>query len=399
MLPSAFARILAVFSFRGDRDAALKMLWSATNFTNDINGAIAGLTVLTLNSAIVAGSDILPKDPVAERKRKNLIRELRKLYPKSKLWLLEEARSLTFEREIEKAVQLQTSEGESPLKQLEALRVFELSANYMLLHRYEDSATAFLRCIELNSWSHASYYYHAGICYVELYRIHKTKDPQQAAAYAEKADECLHQALATAGKTRIMGQKMPFDSFITRKLMKWELRARNWDCTLVEAVGVSPLVEMIYFWNGFKRLTPPLLLASLDRLAWSDDPAANPHHAEDSVDEHAILAVLQGSIYRFQGDIARAKDVLRNQVLEYNPYQLKQCQYPDLWPLPVAHYELAVCYWEEAGQQHGDMDLLKQCDDELTKVTKWGSFDLDAGVELKVTLAKETLLKYGVGKA
>lgn len=388
-----------MFSFRGDRDLALRMLWSATRFTDDINGAIAGLTVLTLNSAIVSGSDILLDDPVADTNRKSLIKELRNLYPKSKLWLLEEARSLTYDHQIEQAVQLQNGEGKSPLKQLEALRVFELSVNYMFLHQYQDSATAFLKCIDLNSWSHASYYYHAGSCYVELYRTFKRTDPKKAQLYSEKADKCLHQALANAGKTKIMGQKMPFDAFITRKVTKWEQRAKNWECSFVDAVGVSPLVEVTYFWNGFKRLGPSMLVASLARLAWSEDTAANPNWNEEAVDEIALLAVLRGSLMRFQGSVAQAKAVFAEQVLCYGPSQLKEGDHPDLWTLPVAHYELAVCLWEEAGRQHGDKAVLKQCDEELLKVSKWGSFDLDAGVELKVTLGREVLAKCGIGKA
>ena len=88
--------------------------------------------------------------------------------------------------------------------------------------------------------------------------------------------------------------------------------------------------------------------------------------------------------------------MLSEQVYCYEWHQIKSCPHADNWPLPVAHYEHAVCLWQEAGGQDGDQATLKQCSDELMRVEKWESFDLDARIGLKMTTARETLTRAGI---
>ena len=100
----------------------------------------------------------------------------------------------------------------------------------------------------LNSWSHALYYYIAGAANVELYRIAKTQDPKKAEQYAAKASEYMHMVPAHTGKKKFMGRQLPFDVFVNRKITKWDHRAKIWDCSWVDAVGVSPILEMVSTW-------------------------------------------------------------------------------------------------------------------------------------------------------
>ena len=64
-----------------------------------------------------------------------------------------------------------------------------------------------------------------------------------------------------------MAKQLPFDVFVTRKVAKWEARAKEWKVSLVDAVGVDPIEEMIFFWNGHSRMTTEQLEESLANLA------------------------------------------------------------------------------------------------------------------------------------
>ncbi|TKA61815.1 hypothetical protein B0A55_11961 [Friedmanniomyces simplex] len=396
MIPPAFAKLLSLFSFRGDREAGLRMLWSASKFKHNINGAMAGLITLGFYNGAVAFCDILGKGAVPETRLHDLLREMRDLYPGSKLWLLEEARMLGADKQVEKAIEIVGQGQDSGLKQVNALRVFERSLNCMYAHRYEECAQGFIECVGMNSWSHGMYYYLAGACYVELYRLHNESDAKLAEGYAAMAEEYLHIVPQHVGKKGFMGRQLPFDTFVGRKIKKWDHRAEKWHCKFVDAVGVSPVAEMSYFWSGFRRMNASQLQTSLERLAWSEDVGRNPHWEQEAADEKATLALLRATCFRFRGEIPQAKGTIAEGVLSHDLAEIKACDLPDTWPLPVAHYELAVCYWDQAGRESGDRATLQKCSDELLKVEKWESFELEARVGLKITTGRETLRKCGV---
>lgn len=391
MIPPAFGRLLSLFSFRGDREAGLRMLWSATKFKTNINGAMAGLITLGFHNGAIAFCDILSSDALPEARLRNLLQEMRSLYPKSKLWLLEEARMLSRDRRLEDAIDIVAKGPKSSLKQVEALAIFERSLSLMYLHRYQECADSFLECVGLNNWSHALYYYIAGACYVELYRTNKASNPEKAKEYASSAEKHLHEVPQHAGKKRFMARQLPFDVFVSRKIIKWEARAKARNCSFVDAIGISPVVEMSYFWSGMRRMNPEHLQLSLERLAWSEDELENPQWKSEPSDEQAILSLLRASCQRFLGQTNDAQKTLTNDLFSHDLHQLKACEHPDTWPLPTGHYEMAVCFWEEAGGEAGDKNLLRKCSAELTKVENWESYDLDARIGMKVRTARETL--------
>ncbi|EMD00990.1 hypothetical protein BAUCODRAFT_191233 [Baudoinia panamericana UAMH 10762] len=396
MVPPAFSRLLSIFSFRGDRETGMRMLWSATKFKHNINGAMAGLITLGFHNGAIAFCDILRNDALPEVRLRALLRDMRQLYPKSKLWLLEESRMLARDHNLQGAVDLTGEGAESELKQVNALRVFERALNCMYLHKYEESAVQFIDCVSKNSWSHALYYYIAGSCYVELYRLAKPGAPQKAAEYGAKADEYLHKVPEHTGKKRLMARQLPFDIFVSRKITKWDHRAKVRKCDFVDAVGVSPVEEMAYFWSGYGRMDEQQLQDSLRRLAWCEDRELNPHWEQEGADEKAVLSLLRGTILRFLGQTYEAKKVLTEGVLCHELVSIKACDHPDTWPLPVAHYEIAVCDWVEAGGQDGDKATLQQCSEQLAKVETWESYELETRIGLKVRTARETLRRCGI---
>ncbi|KAI4209309.1 MAG: hypothetical protein LQ351_007735 [Letrouitia transgressa] len=415
MIPPAFSRLLFIIGFHGDRDRGLRLLWQASKFHN-INGAMAGLCLLGYYHAVVGFADILPEatgsgedqsvQGYPKERCEILLADMRSRHPKSQLWLLEEARMESMNRRLQTAVSLleKSSGTKSPLKQVEALKMFEKSLTAMYIHDYALCSKSFIECVSLNNWSHALYYYIAGAAQVELYRNYKLTDTLKAKGHAEKATEYMTMAPKHAGKKKFMARQLPFDVFVTRKVSKWESRAKEWNCDLVDAVGVSPLEEMIIFWNGFKRMNTEQLQTSLERLAWSESPG-NPNWKREGRDEKAILAVLKAATLRELRRYDEAESILSVEVLNVEKSELKGAL-RDNWTGPCAHYEMGVICWLRRKEAQGstnnvlgksEVDWVKKCEEWIEKVAKWESYDLDARIGLKVATAQDTLKKYWQG--
>ncbi len=156
MIPPVFGKLLSIIGFKGDRAGGLQLLWNATRFSN-INGAMAGLMLLGYYNGVASLCDILPDDDAADsidgypKKRcEELLADMRSQYPKSHLWLLEEARMRAANQNLEEAVDLLSGPMKTQLRQLEALAVFELSLNAMFSHQYELASESFVKVNRAN---------------------------------------------------------------------------------------------------------------------------------------------------------------------------------------------------------------------------------------------------------
>ncbi|KAF2131600.1 hypothetical protein P153DRAFT_312114 [Dothidotthia symphoricarpi CBS 119687] len=398
-IPPSFASLLKIVGFKGDRERGMQMLWQATKF-HDIHGAMAGIVLMGYLNGFTSFCDILPSTGEGSYPKARcvaLLGSMRERYPNSHLWLFEEARMLAAEKELERSVKFIEDAGESKLKQLEALGWFERSLNHMYMHDYEATSFAFEKCILLNNWSHGLYYFICGASHVELYRQSKGTDPGAAAKYAARAEDFFKKVIPNTGKKKFMARQLPFDVFVIRKIQKWEARAKEWNCNLIDAIGVSPLEEMIYFWNGYKRMRTDHLEVSLKNLAWSES-TANPHWEKEGLDEKAILVVLRAATLRNMDQTTQAKALLESEVLVHDRALFKG-NLKDNWTAPCARYEMAANLWREAdanGSPESHPKLLVQCKDWLEEVSKWEAFDLDARIGMKITTGKDTLRKYGI---
>ena len=357
MIPPAFGKLLFIIGFHGDKDRGIRMLWQASKFHN-INGAMAGLIVLGYYNTFIGMSDVIPDpDPTSidqnsvegypKQRCEALLAEMRRRHPKSHLWLLEEARMQAANRHLSTAISILEKSTKSPLKQVEALEMFEKSLDSMYMHDYALCAKSFIACVDLNNWSHSLYYYIAGAANVEMYRQHRASNPTEAAIYAKKATELLKLAPKHAGKKKFMARQLPFDIFVTRKVQKWESRARDWSVSFIDAVGVSPVEEMIFLWNGYKRMDTSQLEQSLSRLSWSEN--SNPQWKREGSDEKAILSVLCGTTLRNLQRYEEGKKTLRSGVLSYDKNELKGGLKDD-WTAPAANYEMGVNCWMQRGE-------------------------------------------------
>ncbi|KAL8785236.1 MAG: hypothetical protein Q9213_003505 [Squamulea squamosa] len=417
MIPPAFNKLLFIIGFHGDRDRGLRLLWQASKFHN-INGAMAGLCLLGYYHAVVGFADILPEPSIIKtssnepqqdiqgypkQRCEALLQDMRARHPKSHLWLLEEARMEAMNRRLSTALSIldSSSQTKSPLKQVEALNMFEKSLNSMYIHNYPLCTESFLNCVKLNNWSHALYYYIAGAAQVESYRHCKmsARSDKETKKHAEKATEYLHLVPQHAGKKKFMARQLPFDVFVTRKIQKWDARAKERGVPFIDAVGVSPLEEMIFFWNGYRRMNEGQMQTSLQNLKWSDESKENKSSwAKEEADEKAVLAVLRAATLRSQGRWDEAARILKDGVLSVPNADLRGGLRDD-WTAPCAHYEMGVGAWmrrKEGGKD--EVEWVKECERWVEKAAKWDSYELDARVGLKVATAQDTLKKFWQGR-
>lgn len=159
MVPPAFSKLLSIIGFHGDKKRGLRMLWQASKFHN-LMGGLSAFAILGYYNGFVRYCDIMPDatsgldedvEGYPRARLEALLSEMRIRFPNSQLWLLEDSRMNGANRNLEKALELLCGDSHSPLKQVEALRVFERSLNAMYLHKYELCADSFLEVSRQNS--------------------------------------------------------------------------------------------------------------------------------------------------------------------------------------------------------------------------------------------------------
>jgi hypothetical protein len=345
LVPPAFSRLLSVLGFRGNRDRGVAMLWQSTEVPN-VNGAIAGLVLLSYYNALLGFADILPDDRDAAELANGgedeivgyprercvaLLGDMTARYPASRLWKVQEARELANDRRLGEAVAMLAANEDSKMKQIAALNGFELSLNTMFTRGWEGMRDGFLRCLEANEWSRSVYYYLAGCAELEMYRDahHRARElgtvqtaegerelvevRTEARRHKKAAEEYLRKAPAVAGRKKFLAKQMPFELFVIRKLQKWEARATALGVDLADVPVVSPAMEMVYLWNGSKRMTDDLLeraraFADLDRCTMS--AAQRERVLAEEKDEVATWAVSEAALLRSLGRTDEAREVL-----------------------------------------------------------------------------------------
>ncbi|KAF3939504.1 hypothetical protein ABW19_dt0207527 [Dactylella cylindrospora] len=390
LIPPAMTRLLSVLGFHGDRRKGIENLWVAADM-HDAHGALAALILLTYYSNIMQFCDIVETDEekggMPVKRCEDMLFAYRNKYPNSPIWILEEARLNASRKNLEAAVKLLEFDRKPQMKQIEAICCFEKALDSMYLHRYEYAADLFQQMKELNSWSDAMYLYIAGSCYLELYRETASEDRAKADEYANKAEELLLQVASYLGKKKFMARALPLEVFADGKVKKWQKFAKLRNCRLVDAVGVSPVEEMIYMWNGFKRMDKDLLNHSAKVLDWQPpaEEAENPKSCITEMDEQVLLAFLRGVSARNQGELEKSREILEKQVLSVDKNLMKGPDRED-WVVPSAHYEIAVTIWLQSGLK--EVTLIR---DYLTKCTQWEAYGLDNRLGLRANTALDVL--------
>lgn len=323
MVPPTFSRLLSIIGFKGDRERGINMLWQSARFDN-INGAVAGLMLLSYYNGLLSFADILPSEEDVEKgafggypraRCSALLVQMRQRYPDSGLWRFEEARVLGNSRDLRGALTILKDNRESKMRQVAALNNFEMALASMFIHDYDDMRDNFIRCVELNDWSPSLYYYIAGCAELENYRnaFHsQEKDESLIHMHKKRADELFRKAPTLAGKKRFLARPLPFEQFVSRKMQKWEERSKALGVDLVDVVGVSPAEEMTFLWNGTRKMGTDELKMSEKALSW--DRLTAPEEAskkiKEEVDEQASRDVCRAAVERELGNLDSARELL-----------------------------------------------------------------------------------------
>ncbi|RDW75489.1 hypothetical protein BP6252_06631 [Coleophoma cylindrospora] len=389
MVPSAFQQVLRVVGFRGNKDRGLALLWETSKFSN-VHGALAALALLSFYNVLRSAGDILDGENYPKERCEALVDTMIKRYPQSVFWTLEEARMTACRRELGDAIQILSRPVDHPVKQLISLTLIEKSMYQMLHHDYQACSEGFIGCIALSKYSQALYYYNAASAMIELYRMAQTSDPARAEEYKKQATEYLHTAHHGVDVTTLFSTTLPFDAFVTRKINKWQARADQLGVDLVDAVGVSPMEEMIYYYGGHKWMQGSELEQSLAMISWSEK---SPHWTTADVDERCILTLLKAVVHRWQGDLPTARSLLTG-ILKEDSKAFKG-KLNDNWILPSAHYEMAIVSWTERDEPGNDQAVkVEECAQWLDKVSRWEKYELDARLSLKVKAAQDVVTTY-----
>lgn len=253
-----------------------------------------------------------------------------------------------------------------------------------------------------------------------LYRDSLAKDPKKAELYAQKAAEYIRKAPPFAGKKRFMAKQLPFDVFVARKIARWEARAKEWNVPLVDAIGVDPVEEMIYFWNGHSRMTNSQLEDSLARLAWCESES-NKTWFREGPEDQAMLELLRAAVHRSLHNHEEAKGILKTRLLNLDKSIFKGSLKDD-WVQPAGHFEMAANLWMERPTWHtlhglpgteksengpngtssnssktsqaDERKQVRECKEYLDNAARWETYVLDARIGIKLTAAMEAVNKW-----
>ncbi|KAH8751921.1 outer membrane protein Iml2/Tetratricopeptide repeat protein 39 [Diaporthe sp. PMI_573] len=415
MVPPAFSKLLYIIGFKGDRERGVQMLWQSTKFDN-VNGGVAGLMLLGYYNGILAFADILPSEKDVEELADEgeiigypkeqcsaLLQSMRSQYPQSGMWKVEEARNLANAQRVPEAVAMLKSNGDSKMRQVTALSSFELSTNALFMMDWVTMRDGFLRCIELNDWSHSLYYFFIASAQLEMYRdAVQAGESTEAKKHKKAAEEYFRKVPASAGRKKFLARQMPFEVFALRKVQKWEDRAKEYGIDFADAVGVSPAEEMTYLWSGSKRMSDEMFGKALAYLSW-DRCTASKEHVEKMKaipDEAAIKAVAESAILSNMGRYDDAREKVKP-YLEQDRTLFKGTTRDD-YTLPCAHYEMAVVAWKEAcdlkcwpaaAEESDDFRQKKVAESQeyLDHVKTWESFVLDARIGMRVQTGSDSI--------
>lgn len=452
LIPPAIGKVLLIVGFKGNRDIGLRMLWRTAITARNIHGELALICLLVFYDGpiqfidigfqlpghedanvanvhdLTARSTVLDTELTDIIKNPNLytpqlLAKARALFPHNALWLLQEGRMHAAQGNIHLSIELTQQFTDDPdthiqMEQVEALLTFDRAIFYVDVHDYDQAARDFLRMTEINSWSQTVYFFMAGACYLEKWRLivmgvvpydDATSRERDLEFYAAKADKYLKLAptyvpglgVNSSKKRGGIGgssKQMPFDKFVLRKTKHIEERQKQYPhLDYIECVGTSLIHELIYFWNGFNRM-PELDLELLLRML----QFSASEHAKfaETPDEAMIRHLFQSLALRQLGKPEEGVAILDKEVISKYVVQdgahgqfkfTKMSHSPYLYP--TALYERAMFAWVMMSTQDAAQAIKESVSwlEKAETVSDVGDYELSNRTSMRIKAATERL--------
>ncbi|TFK33083.1 outer membrane protein Iml2/Tetratricopeptide repeat protein 39 [Crucibulum laeve] len=339
LLPKKVQLLVGFLGFKHDRQLALRAL-AVSAAKDDVHGVFSGLVLMTYHGVVLLLSGYQANEQRILREYKAIVDKVDKKYPQGALWILNRAKILRMSHDAEGAIRV-LEEGLKPERphsfaQADTLLVFELAWTLLSQRRYEEAANMFIKLTELNSWSHATYYFIAAGCHISLGNMDK----------AQKLFDTIPDLI---DKKKVGGKDLPTEVFIKKKLAFYkEKQARRGasERMFVQSIGISPAEEIGVFWNTHARVGTLIARAHiLDMSALTPPPtivipisrSGTPgFHDLDTPDELALRSLLLGINYRTAGEYLTARAFLTDAYEQYPRIKVST------WIGGVSMFELAV---------------------------------------------------------
>ncbi|CAK7896071.1 inclusion body clearance protein Iml2p [[Candida] anglica] len=455
LIPPTIGKVLSIVGFRGDRETGLKMLWRTAITSRNIHGELALLCLLVFYDGPVQFVDVgyqLPghedhhvtdvinidnRTSISESELDKVLKNpslytpqlttrARRHFPHNALWLLQECRILASNGNLAEAAERMQAFTDDPecniqMQQIEALLVFDRAMFYCFKHDLDEAARDLISLIDINSWSKGLYLFMAGCCYLSKMRQLKMSrgSEEEISKYSQLAEKYMrklapsyvpgHATNTNVKKGGIGGsnKQMPFDKFLLRKLDHIEARQRSTGLPFVDCVGTSPMHELIYFWNGYNRMTERELALTMQHLSYSatagsDLSPEGPSHAKiaETPDEAMIRYFLQSIALRSQGEVERGMKILDTHVISKyvesdTPFKFTRMSYsPYLYP--TALYERSMFIWMSSVQNKDfkAKATINECKSWLKKaetVADIGDYELSNRTGMRIKAAADRL--------
>ncbi|KAJ3868792.1 hypothetical protein EV359DRAFT_31448 [Lentinula novae-zelandiae] len=315
LLPKKAQSVAGLFGFAHSRRLALQALAVSAEYAaeGEVHGVFAGLVLMTYHGVVLLLSGYQADETRIIREYEGVVRGIEARYPKGALWILNRAKILRMTYDSESAIRVlkggleetrKDAEGEHSegFKQADTLLVFELAWIYLSQRHYIESAEAFIKLTELNSWSHGTYYFIAAGCHISL-------------AHSDGAQRLLDAIPNLLDKRKMGGKELPTEVLIKKRLTfykeKQKLRGGD-EAKFAECIRISPADELGIFWNTHNRISPSIAEAHIKDWSALSPPVGidSPYMARppstttpdlDTPDELALRLLLLGIAHRSIG--------------------------------------------------------------------------------------------------